>query len=190
MSHPIDVFEELKKRPDLIPEAAEEVRRTYDPEDFIEFHAARILHLVGYAGKGRPKQIEGRRRFSFYDFLLRFPICFEKAAAILETKIEFEEYELNNIDSKMVQHVGGPWDQRYYDILAYLVARKLILLSGEQSWNIAITPSGAAVLDNLKTPENERLGERCRVLRDSLGKFSEKRLQGFIDEHFPYTRLA
>ena len=190
MSQPIDIFEELKKRTDLVPEASERINRSYDPEDFIEFHASRLLHLVGYAGKGRPAQIEGRRRFSFYDFLLRFPVCFEKAAGIFSVQGAFEDYELHNIDSKMIQHIGGPWDQRYYDILAYLMARKMILLSGDSGWNIALTLAGVAVLKKLETPENEKLRKRCRLLKDLFGGYSEKRLQGFIDKHFPYTRIA
>jgi hypothetical protein len=190
MSRPIDIFEELKKRPDLIPEASEQVKRTYNPEDFIEFHAARILHLVGYAGKGRPSQIDGRRRFSFYDFLLRFPVCFAKAAEIFKVATAFEDYELKNIDSKMIQHVGGPWDQRYYDILAYLAARKLVQLSGESGWNIALAPAGAATLKSLDSPENAKLRKRCRILKDMFGTYTEKRLHGFIDKHFPYTQLG
>lgn len=190
MSRPVDIFAELKKRTDLVPEFSDKVNKTYDPEDFIEFHAARILHLVGYAGKGRPAQIEGRRRFSFYDFLLRFPICFAKATEIFSIGGAFEDYELNNIDSKMIQHVGGPWDQRYYDILAYLAARKLVRLSGENGWNIIITPAGLAALKSLETPENEKLRKRCRLLKDLFGGYSEKRLQGFIDKKFPYTQLG
>ena len=90
----------------------------------------------------------------------------------------------------MIQHIGGPWDQRYYDILAYLMARKLIKLSGDNGWTIAATQAGAAVLKNLATPENERLRQRCRLLKELFGGYSEKRLQGFIDKHFPYTRIA
>lgn len=190
MTRTIDVFAELKKRTDLVPEASGQMSRTYDPEDFIEFHASRILHLVGYAGTGRPSEIKGRKRFSFYDFLLRFPICFERAVGIFGLTGTFEDYELHNIDSKMIQHVGGPWDQRYYDILAYLLARKLISLSGENSWNIALMPSGALVLKNLKTLENEKLFKRCKLIKDLFGRYSDKKLQGFIDKHFPYTQLG
>lgn len=193
MSGSIDIFDELKKRTDLVPEFADKINRTYDPEDFIEFHAARILFLVGYAGKGgrgRPAEIAGRRRFSFYDFLLRFPVCFAKAAGIFGAEAVFEDFELKNIDSKMIQHVGGPWDQRYYDILAYLGARKLIRLSGENGWNIVITSTGTATLKDLETPENEKLRRRCRLLKELFGTHSDKRLQTFIDKHFPYTQLG
>ncbi|MCX5713272.1 MAG: hypothetical protein NT033_00320 [Candidatus Omnitrophica bacterium] len=64
------------------------------------------------------------------DFFVRYPQFFKTAAMFLRVNIEAINLD---IESKMVRYHYGPWDQRYYHVLAYLEAKGLIKVFKEGS---------------------------------------------------------
>ena len=184
------IFNQLKLKENIKLEVSDKIRSSYNPEDYIEFHSSRFLHLIGYCGKGKPISIMGRKKLAFYDFLLRYPICLKKTTEILKIQFQIEDYELRNLDSKMIQHVGGPWDERYYDILSFLISRKLLEVSGNNGWTIKITDKGTETLKLLSNPENDKLTQRCKLIRSMFGRYNEIKIQEFINKNFAFTKLV
>ena len=53
------------------------------------------------------------------DFFVRYPHFFQVVAKVLGKDIEYLS-TYTETESKMVRYHYGPWDQRYYHVLAYL----------------------------------------------------------------------
>jgi hypothetical protein len=114
-------------------------------DDIVEFHAARLLLLLDVCGiSGR---IDGLTKMAKLDFFARYPAFFDTArtavapntAASTATGERFEEI----VESAMVRHHYGPWDKRYYHVLAYLESRSLITVAKSgKSYKISLTESG------------------------------------------------
>src|ERR687890_441277 len=84
-------------------------------DDLTEFRAARLLLLLNECGlKG---QIEGLTKLAKLDFFVRYPSFFTQAC-IEQGKPFFPVTEA--VESPMVRYYYGPWDHRYYQVLAYL----------------------------------------------------------------------
>jgi len=97
-------------------------------DDIIEFHAARLLLLLGICGvSGR---IEGLTKLAKLDFFVRYPEFFNKAAAAANESIRSAS---RIVESSMVRYHYGPWDKRYYEIIAYLRSRGLIQITQEKN---------------------------------------------------------
>jgi len=90
-------------------------------DDIIEFHAARLLLLLGLCGVS--SSIDGLTKLAKLDFFVRYPQFFDKACAVLGEQVQSAS---TSIESSMVRYHYGPWDHRYYKILAYLRSRGLI----------------------------------------------------------------
>src|SRR5215510_79470 len=92
-------------------------------DDIVEFHAARLLLLMHVCGiKGR---IDGLTKMAKLDFFSRYPDFFEAA----RSEVPSEEDQASDahqgddrVESAMIRHRYGPWDKRYYHVLAYLEA--------------------------------------------------------------------
>lgn len=114
-------------------------------DDIIEFHAARLLLLMEICGaKGR---INGLTKMAKLDFFARYPDFFDVA------RIEVEAASNNDsasdvpngdaVESAMVRHHYGPWDKRYYHVLAYLEGRGLITVhKSGNAFQIGLTALG------------------------------------------------
>lgn len=61
--------------------AAPPLYRPWDPDDSIDFHAARLLVLLRRCGEGSRYHIEGRTKLAKLDFFLRYPAFLERARA-------------------------------------------------------------------------------------------------------------
>lgn len=97
-------------------------------DDITEFHAARLLLLLGICGiSGR---IVGLTKLAKLDFFVRYPEFFDKAAAATNESIRSAA---KIVESSMVRYHYGPWDKRYYEILAYLRSRGLIQITQEKN---------------------------------------------------------
>lgn len=127
----------LGARPASLPLAA---------DDVLEFHAARLLllmHICGIAGR-----IDGLTKMAKLDFFTRYPDFFEVArAAVGKASESVEASEMRGdadaVEASMVRHHYGPWDKRYYHVLAHLEAKRLInVVKQKKSYQISLTDLG------------------------------------------------
>lgn len=92
-------------------------------DDVLEFHAARILLLTRYCGTRKRVtglyEIDGLTKMAKLDFFVRYPSFFRAACG--------ESLTGNGMtESPMIRYQYGPWDDRYYRVLSYLGARRLL----------------------------------------------------------------
>src|SRR5258708_7051132 len=90
-------------------------------DDILEFHAARLLLLLSLCST--KDRIEGLTKLAKLDFFVRYPQFFERVNAHAK---KVAPATPRTIESSMVRHHYGPWDKRYYHILAYLEGKDLI----------------------------------------------------------------
>ena len=83
-------------------------------DDLIEFHAARLLLLIALCGTKNAAEgttrIEGLTKLAKLDFFVRYPDFFNRASQALNAD---ERSATTVVESSMVRHHYGPWDQRY-----------------------------------------------------------------------------
>lgn len=142
-------------------------------DDIIEFHAARLMLLMHICGiKGR---IDGLTKMAKLDFFARYPDFFEAARSAMPAKDggrdPVESSGDERVESAMVRHHYGPWDKRYYHVLAHLEAKRLITVSKEgKSYRIALTPLGAERAAALAArPSFVPLVNRMREIKKTFG---------------------
>ena len=114
-------------------------------DDIVEFHLARILLLIKICG--RKNRIAGLTKFAKLDFFVRYPDFYLRAKTSLEDRqaahIEKTD-KRQSVESSMVRHHYGPWDKRYYQLLARLSAFGLISVEkSKNTYNIELTEAGA-----------------------------------------------
>ncbi len=157
-------------------------------EDVVEFHAARLLLLLeicGTAGK-----IDGLTKMAKLDFFARYPEFFAVAKAAATPTVAVTEEDRNSaagvVESAMVRHHYGPWDKRYYHVLAHLESRALISVSPEgKSYRLALTPLGRETARALaSTASFGSLVERMRDVKSGFGGKSGTYLKNLIYQLF------
>ncbi len=144
----------LGTRPASLPLAA---------EDVLEFHAARLLLLLSTCGvSGR---IDGLTKLAKLDFFA-----------------EGRTSEVRTIESAMVRHHYGPWDKRYYHVLAHLEAKDLIQVSKEKNtYRIALTDLGRERAKRLAAlPSFQSLVARMKEIKKAFGGRSGSSLKDMI----------
>jgi hypothetical protein len=99
------------------------------------------------SGCGVSGRIDGLTKMAKLDFFVRYPDFFEAAraasalAGAADARDRTEPDEA--IESAMVRHHYGPWDKRYYHVLAHLEAKRLVTITKEgNSYRIALTDPG------------------------------------------------
>lgn len=150
-------------------------------DDLIEFHAARLLLLLKLCGiKNR---IHGLTKMAKLDFFVRYPQFFAVACQALGEDVE---PALDTVESSMVRYHYGPWDQRYYHILAYLESRGLLEIEqGGNAFDLALTPLGGQIATQLQNdPVFDQLVEQMRRVKKVLGDKSGSRLKKLIYDTF------
>ena len=121
-------LDRLGYRPVSLPLAA---------DDVVEFHMARLLLLLRICGTAG--RIDGLTKMAKLDFFVRYPDFFETASERSDGTARSD----HAVESAMVRHHYGPWDKRYYHVLASLEARRLISVTKEKnSYRIALTELG------------------------------------------------
>jgi hypothetical protein len=146
-------------------------------DDIVEFHAARLILLMSICGtNGR---IDGLTKMAKLDFFARYPDFFEVARAAVSSKSD-ENDDLHKavrlveetVESAMVRHHYGPWDKRYYHVLAHLEAKGLITVSKDgKSYRIALTDLGRDRAKALAAkPSFAPLVNRMREVKETFGK--------------------
>ena len=157
------------------------------PDDIVEFHLARILLLIRLCGSSN--KINGLTKFAKLDFFVRYPDFFKRA--ISETDKGSEEVQLQvlktgSVESSMVRHHYGPWDKRYYHILAHLAAKKLIEVSKHKNtYIIRLTEEGKVRADMLKKDSSFKdLTSHMAQVKKSFGHKNGTFLKNLIYKTF------
>jgi hypothetical protein len=157
-------------------------------DDVVEFHAARLLLLFNYCGvSGR---IDGLTKMAKLDFFARYPDFFAVArrAATPSTEDNHDISELSDtaVEAAMVRHHYGPWDKRYYHVLAYLESKKLITVTKHRNlYRFCLTDKGIERAKNLADRASfAPLIERMREIKKVLGKYSGSTLKKLIYQLF------
>jgi hypothetical protein len=161
------------RRPRLIPEA----------DDSLEFHAARLLLLL-YHSRGRVKKIESRTKVAKMDFLVRYPTYLVEAARIKRVPTNIKTTA--RPESRMIRYKYGPWDTKYYDVFAYLVAKGFVEIEPSKSKGdiFNLTEKGNLAAEELAGPEFEEITERCILVHKLFGDVSGTTIKDFIYRYF------
>jgi hypothetical protein len=140
-------------------------------DESIEYHAARVLVLVdAMAPRGGP--VDGLTKLVKLDFLLRYPQFLDR---LLQSDriawpegLEPTEAERLAVDSPMIRYKYGPWDDRYYPILGYLVGTGLAVVERERgAMSVRLSDEGRRLAKTLAADAAWRkIASRAALLRD------------------------
>ncbi len=149
-------------------------------DNIVEFHAARLLLLINLCGTAN--RIDGLTKMAKLDFFVRYPDFFAAA------KKDQAQASLDSdaVESAMVRHHYGPWDKRYYHVLAYLESKKLIdVIKQKNSFIITLTADGKNRATALAAkPSFASLVERMRAVKKEFGSRSGSTLKKLIYQLF------
>ncbi|MBE7536062.1 MAG: hypothetical protein HS124_10075 [Anaerolineales bacterium] len=156
--------------------------RTPLAEESMELHAARLLLLLNYAGiKGK---IISRTKIAKMDFFIRYPAYLKKAASIHNIEVS-DEVDIRP-ESPMIRYKYGPWDSKYYNIFALLVAKGLITIFPSKNGDVfELTDRGRYAVNELDTVEFDGIIERCKIVSNLFRNKTGSAIKDFIYEHFP-----
>jgi len=164
----------------------------FELQDAIEFHASRLLLLIKFCGSEIEEgpAIKGRTKLAKLDFFLRYPFYLNKALQKLgreDLALHLEERETRSIEATMIRYKYGPWDKKYYDVFAYLMAKGLMAIVPKGGIDhFALTPEGEAVVEMfLRQDAYNELVKRCQIIKKALGRRSGASLKEFIYRNFP-----
>lgn len=157
-------------------------------DDVVEFHAARLLLLIKLCGiAGR---IDGLTKMAKLDFFARYPDFFEVAAAQLTGASGDEERAGKNtetaVESAMIRNHYGPWDKRYYHVLAHLEAKGMITVTRvKNTYRLALTDLGEQRAKALASASAfAELVQRMREIKKIFGRKSGAFLKNHIYKMF------
>lgn len=159
-------------------------------DDILEFHAARLLLLILLCGT--KNRIDGLTKLAKLDFFVRYPDFFEVAQLEDKTKRD----RLTTIESAMVRYHYGPWDNRYYHVLAYLESRGLITVEKQKrTYRFSLTDLGvdkAKVLavDAVFTEVAARMERVKRTFGGKTGTYLKKLIYSLFDEEVARRRIG
>lgn len=150
-------------------------------DDIIELHASRLLLLLHNCGFDQ--KIEGLTKLAKLDFFVRYPSFFEQAANYLGKKMKTE---YKDIESHMVRHHYGPWDKRYYQVLAFLEARELIKVQKiGKTYEFILTELGQEKANHIsKASQFTTIIKHMVAVRKILGRKNGTQLKNIVYEIF------
>jgi hypothetical protein len=167
------------------------LHRPWDPDDSVDFHAARLLLLIHLCGEGSGPYIEGRTKFAKLDFFLRYPGFLERAHAALPQTVGLQDAfiapDAAEIEAPMIRYRYGPWDHRYRQFLSFLTARGLVTITvSHNPERVKLKPAGkAAALRLAAMDQFQPLVRRCEAMRGNLAAMSGTDLKNLIYDLFP-----
>ncbi|MFD2216583.1 hypothetical protein [Metabacillus endolithicus] len=202
-----DFFDILIKN-DVMMETVplEEQTEYIQPDDDYNFHAYRILLLIRICGIINESYfsnptIYGRGKFSFFDFLIRYPfylkrvIEIEKKPQILDN-LKLKPYETERALSPMIKYIRGPWDHRYDAILNYMVSKKLIKVhfsnfnKSKKAMCLTLTELGIDISEQIIEEEPVWVS-RMEIINAIFPKnATNERIDDYIRKHFPSLMLG
>ncbi|MCZ2340447.1 MAG: hypothetical protein LC104_01465 [Bacteroidales bacterium] len=150
-------------------------------DDLLEFHAARLLLLFSICGvKGR---IDGLTKMAKLDFFVRYPQFFDTACQTLGLSTESAT---KTVESSMIRFHYGPWDDRYYHILAYLEGKHLLnVVKDNQAFTLSLTDEGKTIADQLAKDESfAPLVAQMKQVKKALGGKAGSTLKKLIYQIF------
>jgi hypothetical protein len=151
-------------------------------DDLIEFHAARILLLHRVCGiKNR---IDGLTKLAKLDFFARYPAFFAEAC---RAQGQPAPPITVGIEAPMVRHHYGPWDKRYYHVLALLEGAELLDVRPQPngSYQFTLTEAGVDRADTLrKSPAYSGVVAQMTHIKKVFGNKSGDAIKRFIYEQF------
>ncbi|CAG1015810.1 hypothetical protein ANRL4_05602 [Anaerolineae bacterium] len=165
----------------------------FSTEESIPLHATRLLLLLHLAGRpiNQPR-IEGRTKLAKLDFFVRYPQFLEKAARILSADKQLAQLqevtkEGATVESHMIRYRYGPWDQKYYLVLAYLSGKALIDVRPQEGVDrYSLTYKGQELAVKLEAfSEFQILAVQSRIVGDLFGQRRGSWIKDFIYRHFP-----
>lgn len=135
-------------------------------DDILELHAARLLLLLKLCGSGG--KISGLTKMAKLDFFVRYPKFFVDAVTALGKTTSFK-YDM--VESKMIRYHYGPWDERYYQILAFLESRGLIVVEKKgKTYEIMLTSQGDEKATRLALEDSfAQLANQMRRVYEVMG---------------------
>ena len=148
-------------------------------DDLLEFHAGRLLLLFRCCGTAG--RIDGLTKMAKLDFFVRYPQFFNTACKKLGLP---SESVAQSVESSMIRFHYGPWDDRYYHVLAYLEAKGLISASKDnKAFTLALTDQGKDVANG--TGQGCLIRHSCRT--DEASEEGPRR-KGWLDSEEPDLR--
>ena len=161
------------------------LHRPWDPDDSLDFHAARLLVLLRRCGvDGR---IEGRTKLAKLDFFIRYPAFLQRARDSVVTKADGPWVaEGAEVEAPMIRYRFGPWDTRYRQYLAFLESRKLVRVTVTKPERVSLTALGRKAADELLTRGSFlAIADRCDAMVGNLAGMSGSQLKELVYELFP-----
>jgi hypothetical protein len=156
-------------------------------DDILEFHAARLLLLVSICGTKKKTtglmRLDGLTKLAKLDFLVRYPEFYEKLAKHLKKD---PTTSIRTIESSMVRFHYGPWDDRYYHILAYLEGKRLLEVTKDKStYQFGLSELGTVIAETFAASvAYADLVQHIHLVRDLVGKMTGTPLKTLIYEVF------
>jgi hypothetical protein len=167
--------------------------RPLHADQITEYHAARLLLVVHLCGT--KNRIKGLTKLAKLDFFVRYPSFFAYAKAQLEGSNEVPAATAAG-DGAMIRHHYGPWDPRYYQILAYLEGRELLDVGREKNaYVFSLSPKGAELASALaRDPAYLDVASQMRQVKSVLGPKSgdalKKLVYSLFDEEVARLRMG
>ncbi len=150
-------------------------------DDVLELHAGRLLLLFRVCGiAGR---IDGLTKMAKLDFFVRYPEFFEVACQQLGINATPAS---SGVESSMIRFHYGPWDERYYHLLAYLEAKGLIAVGKVgKMFQLSLTDLGQSAADQLRgSPAFQPLVEQMRRVKKAFGNKAGSTLKALVYDIF------
>ena len=146
-------------------------------DDLLEFHAARLLLLFKVCGvSGR---IDGLTKMAKLDFFVRYPEFFNAVCNALGLQEQATE---TAVESSMIRFHYGPWDDRYYHVLAFLESTGLVSVAKvKNTFTLTLTQRGQQVAASLAAePCYGSLVEQMKLVKNALGSKAGSTLKKLI----------
>lgn len=165
----------LGKEPTSLPLAA---------DDITELHAARLLLLIHHCGS--KDQIEGLTKLAKLDFFVRYPAFFNRAAKLSNAVTSQQSEKETSIESSMVRHHYGPWDKRYYQVLAFLESRGLLCVAKRKNtFEFSLTDVGQKKASSLSKEDSfGPLISHMKLVKKAFGRKNGTQLKNLVYEIF------
>ncbi|MCW8929985.1 MAG: hypothetical protein OQL19_07100 [Gammaproteobacteria bacterium] len=151
-------------------------------DEVLELHAARLLLLIKLCG-AKGEKISGLTKLAKLDFFVRYPEFFYEVARYLGKDIVVENTQ---VESSMVRHHYGPWDKRYYHVLAYLEAKGLVgVVKNKKAYEFVLSELGKERGTILEKSESfSELTEHMKLVKSTLGQKNGSVLKDLIYKVF------
>jgi hypothetical protein len=147
-------------------------------DDVLEFHAGRIVLLLATCG-GVSSAINGLTKMAKLDFFVRYPDFFEVVSPDPDRP---NQGRAQAVEAAMIRHRYGPWDKRYYHVLAFLESRGLVTIKkAGKSFRIGLTRAGKSAAKRIAAaPAFAGMTEQMKRVADSLGSKTGNELKRMI----------